>query len=103
MTLLWILTLSDLTEVEDVGSAVLDHLVGDLHKQTSHALVGVVVSSDSVDHLDTVHEGWKGLFDGLWSAIVEWFDEFLKSLKILDVVLSLIESFSDSELNASPL
>jgi hypothetical protein len=55
-TLLWIFTLSELAKVEDVCLAVLNHLVGDLYEQTSHALIGVVVSCNSVDHLDTVHQ-----------------------------------------------
>jgi len=76
-----------------------DHLVGDLHKETGHSLVGVVVSSDSVDHLDTVHESWKGVLDSLGVSVIEWLDEFLKSLEILDVIFGLVESFSDSELN----
>jgi copper oxidase (laccase) domain-containing protein len=56
-----------------------------------------------VDHLDAVHQGWQGLLDGLGSTIVEWLDELLKSLEILDVVFSFVQGLSDSELNASPL
>jgi len=56
-----------------------------------------------VNHLDTVHQSWEGILDSLWVSIVEWLDEFLKGLKILDVVFSLIEGFGDSELNGSPL
>ena len=97
------LTSSDSSEVEDVVFAVVDHLVGNLHEEACHSLIGVVVSGNGVDHLDTVHESWKGLFDGVRISIVQRLDEFLKSLKILDVVFSLIESLSDSELDASPL
>ena len=64
-------------EGEDVLLAVDDHLVGDLHEETSHALVSVVVSGDGVDHLDRVHEYGEGLLDGYWVAIVERLDETL--------------------------
>ena len=90
-------------EVEDVPSAPGDHFSGDLDEEASHSLVGVVVSCDCLDHLDTVHESWEGLFDVLWSSIVEWLNESLKGLKILNVILSFIECFSNSKLNASPL
>lgn len=46
----------NLTEVQDVLLAVVDHLVSDLDEEASHALVGVVVASNGVDHLDTVHQ-----------------------------------------------
>ena len=78
-------------------------MIGDLNKEAGHTLIGVVVPGDGVDHLDAVHECWKRLLDGLWCSIVQWLDEFLKSLKVLDVILSFIECLSDSELNASPL
>ena len=102
-TLLDVLTSSDSSEVEDVVFALDDHLVGDLDEETGHSLVGVVVSGDGVDHLDTVHESWEGVLDGLWVSIVEWLNEFLKGLKILDVIFGLVESFSDSKLDGSPL
>ena len=102
-TLLVGLTSSDSPEVEDVVFALDDHLVGDLNKESGHSLVGVVVSGDGVDHLDTVHESWQGVLDSLWVSVVEWLDEFLKSLKIFDVIFGLVESFSDSKLNGSPL
>ena len=103
LSLLASLTSSDSSEVEDVVLAVVDHLVGDFHEEACHSLIGVVVSGNGVDHFDTVHESWKGLFDGVRISIVQRLDEFLKGLKILDVVFSLIESLSDSELDASPL
>lgn len=101
--LLGSLASSDSSEVENVVLAVVDHLIGNFHEEACHSLIGVVVSGNGVDHLDTVHESWKGLFDGVRISIVQRLDEFLKSLKILDVVFSLIESLSDSELDASPL
>ena len=55
LSLLWILTFSDQAKVKDVVLAVSDHLVRDLDEQTSHALISVIVSSNRVDHLDTVH------------------------------------------------
>jgi len=102
-TLLDGFTSSDLSEVENVELAVGDHLIGDLDEETSHSFVGVVVSGDGVDHLDTVHQSWKSFLNGLWGTIVEWLNEFLEGLKILDVIFSLIQRFSDSKLNASPL
>lgn len=100
---LWLQAFADQAKVQDIGSAVLDHLISDLDEKTSHALIGIVVPSNGVDHLDAVHECWQSLFDRLWSSIVKWLDELLKSLKILDIVLSLVESLSNSQLNASPL
>lgn len=90
VALLWLNTLTDELEVQDVCSAVFDHLIGDLDKQAGHTLIGVVVSGNRMDHLDAVHEGWEGFLDGLWSSVVEWLDELLESLKILDIVLSLV-------------
>ena len=101
--LLLAVTVSDSDEVQNVVLAVVDHLVRDLHEETGHSLVGVVVSGDGVDHLDTVHQSWKGVLDSLWVSVVEWLDEFLESLKILDVIFGLVESFGDSKLNGSPL
>ena len=56
-----------------------------------------------MNHLDAVHQSWKGLLDGFWSAVIEWLNELLKGLEILDIVLGFVESLGDSELNASPL
>jgi hypothetical protein len=64
-------------EGEDVLLAVDNHLVGDLHEETSHPLVSVVVSGDSVDHLDTVHKYGQSLLDGYWVAVIERLDETL--------------------------
>ena len=90
------------SEVKDCSLAVLDHFIGDLGKESGHSLVGVVVSCDSVDHLDTVHQGWKSLFDGFWVTFIEWLNELLKSLQVLDVILGFIQSFGNSKLNCSP-
>ena len=59
-------TVSDSNEVQDVVLAVSDHLVGDFDEKTGHSFVGVVVSSDGVDHLDAVHQSWENFLDGLW-------------------------------------
>ena len=90
-------------EVDDLELAVGDHLVGDFDKQASHALVGVVVARNSVNHLDGIHKGGQGLLNALGSAFIEGLNEFLKCLEVLDVVFSFIEGFSDAELDASPL
>jgi hypothetical protein len=103
LALLGDLTQASVSVAQDVLSAVLDHLVSDLDKETSHTLVGVVISGDSMNHLDTIHESWKGLLDGLWCSIIKGLNELLKGLEILDVIFSFVESFSNSELNASPL
>ena len=63
LTLFTGLTSSDSSEVENIELTVVDHLVGDLDKEASHSLVGVVVSGNGVDHFDTVHQSWEGLFD----------------------------------------
>ena len=102
-TFLGVVTSLESNEVENVVLAVVDHLVGDLDEQASHSLVGVVVSSDGVDHLNTIHQGWKGLFDGVWGSVLEWVDELLKSLEVLNVILGLVEVLGNSELKTSPL
>lgn len=80
LSLLISLTSSDSSEVEDGELAVVDHLIGDLDEESGHSLVGAVVSSDGVDHLDTIHESWKSLLDSLWVAFVQWLDELLQGL-----------------------
>jgi len=95
-------TFSHLPVVEDVVLAVSNHLVGYLNKETSHSIVGVIVSSNSMDHLNTVHQSWKSVLDSVRGAVIEGFNEFFKGSKVLHVVLSLIKSFSDSQLDASP-
>ena len=42
-----------------------------------------------MDHLDGVHEGWESLSNGVRVANIERLEVFLKSLEILDVILSL--------------
>jgi hypothetical protein len=91
------------SEVENVVFAVVDHLVSDLYKEPGHSFIGVVVSGNGVDHLDTVHESWKSLFNSFGISIIEWLDELLKSLKVLNVILGFVESLSNSKFNASPL
>jgi hypothetical protein len=54
----------NLSEVKNVILAVSNHLVGDFSEKTGHSIVGVVVSGDGMDHLDTVHQSWKSLLDG---------------------------------------
>ena len=90
------------SEVEDVELAVGDHLVGDLSEESGHSLVSVVVSSDSVDHLDAVHQSWKSLFDAFWISFVKWLDELFEGLEILNVILGFVQSFSNSKFNCSP-
>jgi hypothetical protein len=102
-TLLWHFTLSGETEVEDGVLARSDHGRGDLGKETSHSVVGAVVTSDGVDHLDGVHQSGKDFFNTFRSTILERLDEFVKSLKILDVVLGLVELLGDSEIETKPL
>jgi hypothetical protein len=58
-----VLSKANATEVDDVELAVGDHLVGDLDEEASHSFVGVVVTSDGVDHLDGIHKSGKGLLD----------------------------------------
>jgi hypothetical protein len=103
VTSLGLLLLTHGLEVQDIPSASSDHLCGNFDKEASHSLIGIVVSSDSVDHLDTVHQCWKNFLDALWSTIVEWLNESLKGLEIFDIIFGLIESFGYSKLNASPL
>jgi hypothetical protein len=93
----------DTLEVEDVDLAVDDHLVGDLHEKAGHTLVGVVVSSDGVDHLDGVHEDGEGLTDAVRCSIVEGLNEALESLEVLNVILGLVKVLGNAELDGSPV
>jgi hypothetical protein len=70
--------LSDSLEVENVVLAVVDHLLSDLHKESSHAVVGVVVSSNGVDHLDAVHQSGKGILDSVRGTFIEGLDDLLE-------------------------
>ena len=55
----------DLADVPvDVGLAGGDHLVGDLDEERGHALWGVVVARDAVDHPDGIHQAWDVLNHG---------------------------------------
>jgi hypothetical protein len=101
-TFLGVVTSLESNEVEDIVLAVVDHLVGDLDEQAGHSLIGIVVSSDGVDHLNTIHQGWKGLFDGVWGSIFKWVDKLLKSLEVLYVILGLVEVLGNSKLKTSP-
>ena len=92
-----------LFEIQNVVLAVGDHLVGDLHEETGHTFVSVVVSGDSVDHLNGVHQNGEGLNNGQWSSIVERLDVSFESEEVLDVVLGLIELLGNSELNGAPV
>lgn len=91
------------SEVKNVIFAVVDHLVGNLDKKTGHSFVGVVVSGDGMNHFDTVHQGWKSLFNAFGVAIIEWFNELFEGLKIFHVVFGFIKCLSNSKFNASPL
>jgi hypothetical protein len=97
------LLLSHLFEVEDGELASVNHLVGDLDEQLGHSLVGVVVPGDGVDHLDAVHQSWEHLLDGFGVSVVQWVDELLKCLQVLDIILGLVEELSHSEVEVSPL
>ena len=90
-------------EVEDIVLAVVNHLLGDLYEEASHTVVSVVVPGDGMDHLDAVHECGECVLDGVGSTFIEGLNELLKSGQILDVVLSLVECLSYSELDAAPL
>jgi len=89
-------------EVKNIVLAVCNHLVGDFSKKSGHSLVSVVISSDSMDHLDAVHQSWKSLFDAFWISFVKWFNELFEGLKILNVILGFVQSFSNSKFNSSP-
>ena len=89
--------------VKNVVLAVHDHLVGDLDKKSGHSLVSVVVSSNSVDHLDGVHQNGEGLDDGQWVSIVKRLDVALEGQEVLNVVLGLVQLLGDSELDRTPV
>ena len=78
-------------------------MVGDLDEEASHAFSSVIVAGDGVDHLDGVHQGWQSLFDRLRIANVEWFEELLKGLQVLNVVFGFRERLSDLVVNTSPV
>jgi hypothetical protein len=99
----WGETLLDAAEVDDVETAVRNHLVGDSNEKTSHALVGVVVASDGVDHLNRVHKCGKSVLDELGGTVVEGLNELLEGLEVLNVVLGLVQSLGNAQLDGSPL
>jgi intracellular sulfur oxidation DsrE/DsrF family protein len=101
--LLLSVTVSDSNEVQNVVLAVRNHLVGDLDEKACHSLVSVVVSGDGVNHLDAVHQSWENFLDSLWVSRLKRFNELFESLEVLDVIFSLVQGLSDSELNTSPL
>jgi len=71
------LTFADFQEENDIVLAIIDHLVGDLTEQLSHTIVGIVITSNCVDHLDAIHQTWEGFFDCIWISIVQRLDELL--------------------------
>ena len=56
------LPFADFQEENDIVLAVVDHLIGDLAEQFCHAVIGIVITSDGVDHLDPIDQSRK-LFD----------------------------------------
>ncbi len=77
----------DPTHLVDVLLAARDHLVGDLHKQRGHALRGVVLPTDTVNHLDGIDQTWDGGDHADGVAAVEWLVEALEGVEVLDIVL----------------
>ena len=82
----------------DILLTVFNHLVGDLNKKSSHLVGSVVKPSDGVDHFDSVYKGRQGLNYLLGSAIVQRVDKFLKSRKILHIVLGLIKFVGEGQI-----
>jgi hypothetical protein len=101
-TFLGLLSLAGEFEVENGVLARLDHGGGNLAEETSHPVVGAVVTSDGVNHLDGVHKGGKNFLDALRSSVIKRLNEFVESLEILDIVLGFIELFGDSEIESEP-
>jgi len=56
-----------------------------------------------MNHLDWVHQGGQSFLNSLWCSFIQWFDELLESLKVLDIILGLVKRFGNSELDARPL
>lgn len=96
------LTLAGELEVENGVLARFDHRGGDLAEETGHPVVGAVVTSDGVNHLDGVHKSGKNFLDALRSSVIKRLNEFVESLKILDIILGFIELFGDSEIESEP-
>jgi hypothetical protein len=71
------LTFADFQEENDIVLAVVDHLVCNLAKQFSHTVISIIITSNSVNHLDAIHQTWKSLFDRIWISIIQRFDELL--------------------------
>lgn len=86
--------------MKDFLLAILDHLVGDLDKETSHLIVGVVESSDGMDHLDCIHESRKGIDNLLRGAFVEWFQELLKGREVLHVILGFVQLIGEQQIES---
>lgn len=101
-TLLRHLTLASELEVKNGVLARLDHGGGDLAEESGHPVVGAVVPSDGVDHLDGVHKSGKNFLDGLRSSMVKRLNEFVEGLEILDIVLGFIELLGDPKIETKP-
>ena len=82
--------------------AVTNHLVGDLGEEVRHAILGVVVTSDGVDHLDGVHESGESVDDRRCGPRVQRLDEALEGEKIFYIILGLVGVLSDLHVNILP-
>ena len=90
-----------LARQQDVLLAIPDHLIGDLLEEDGHPLRGVVVPSNGVHHLDVVDERGQGVLNCVRSTQVHGLKTLLQSGQILDIVLGLIGSISDLQIDAA--
>mmetsp|Transcript_39915 Transcript_39915/g.120574 ORF Transcript_39915/g.120574 Transcript_39915/m.120574 type:complete len:330 (+) Transcript_39915:10859-11848(+) len=88
--------------LQDALFAVRDHLVRDLREQVRHALGRVVIPRDRVDHLDGIHQRREGVDDRRRGADVQRLDELLQRREVLHVVLGLVESLRDLDVDLLP-
>jgi len=78
------------TDLKNIFFTVSDHLVGNFLEQVGHGSCTRIVTGNSMNHLDGIHQSGESFNDGNWGALVQGFDELFEDTKIFDVVLSLI-------------
>ncbi len=68
-----------------------DHLIGDLDKDGSHSLRRIVVSRDTVDHLDSIDQARNRRDHSNGVALVQRLAETVQGVQVLDIVLEKSE------------
>jgi hypothetical protein len=83
--LLWNATL------EDIVFAISDHLIGNLLEQIRHRSSSRIVSRNSMNHLNRIHQRRQGLNNSLGSSLIQWLNKLLKNTQVLHIILCLVQ------------